>query len=368
MTCINIKNHKYAYFSILSIFLIIAVQSINCNSYCIFDKKTIFVDINNLSGIYDGTINYPFKSISDAIQYAKEYDTVFLFNGIYHERIKINKPITLIGENKESTILDGMYGGTVIYVYANNVEISGLTVRNSGSGFNYDSCGIYVYADKVLIYDTIIYGNFYGIHIDFSFESTSIYGNQIFNNERDGLIITNSRKFTISNNEIFENGKCGCYVDNSVQGVINNNILTFNTITGITFRESSNNDFRYNYLDGNFEYGINMNDSQSNDVFYNTIKNCARGVYLYDSGRNEIENNNFLENSKNHAFFHTVIGRLSINEIVSSGLNTWDENYWDNLDGNRIYAIEGVLSFFSQNIYILNYDRSPASKPYDFSR
>jgi len=347
------------------IFLIITAQSISCNSYCIFDRKTIFVDGDNLSGIYDGTINHPFKSISDAIQYAGEYDTIFVFNGIYHEKIKINKPITLIGENKKSTILDGLYGGTVIYVYANNVEISGITVRNSGPGFDYDSCGIYVYADKVVIYDTIIYGNFYGIHIDFSFESTSIYGNQICNNKRDGLIITNSRKFSISNNEIFENGKCGCYVDNSVLGIIDNNILTFNGISGITFWYSSDNYFRDNYLDGNLEFGVNMNNSHNNNVFYNTIKNCTRGIYLYDSGRNEIDNNNFLENSKNHAFFHIVIGRLSINEFVSFGLNTWYENYWDTWNGNGIYVIDGVLNFFSQSIHIINYDRSPAYKPYD---
>ena len=243
MASIIIKSGKWVYFSISSIFLIIAAQSIPCNSNCTSDRKTIFVDADNISGFYDGTISHPFRNISDALPYAGENEVIFVFSGLYSENIKINKPIALIGENKKSTILDGQYKGTVIEVYANNVEISGITVQNSGPGLDYDSCGIYVYADKVVIYNTIISSNYNGINIEYSFGSTSIYNNQICNNENDGLIITHCHNFFIYNNEIFENGENGCNVFYSIQGIIHNNILIFNDISGITFWGSSDNDF-----------------------------------------------------------------------------------------------------------------------------
>ena len=74
------KSNKWFYFLILSIFLIITFQSFNCNSCFISNKKTIFVDGDNLSGIYDGTINHPFRTISDALSYANENDAIFIFS------------------------------------------------------------------------------------------------------------------------------------------------------------------------------------------------------------------------------------------------------------------------------------------------
>jgi parallel beta-helix repeat protein len=360
------KSNKWFYFLILSIFLIITIQSFNCNSCFISNKKTIFVDGDNLSGIYDGTINHPFRTISDALSYANENDAIFIFNGLYLEKIEINKPISLIGENKKTTILDGSYLGTVIDVYANNVEITGITVRNSGPGFNYEACGIYVYADNVVIYDTIICGNYNGIHLDYSFESTSIYNNQICNNKEDGLIISHGCRFSIFNNEIFENGKNGCYVKYSEQGVIHNNLLESNEISGISLWESSDIDFNLNYLFENNEFGVYLSYSQKNKISKNTIKECTIGIYLYDSGGNKVSNNNFLENSKNHAFFNTFIRGFSINELFTCGLNNWKENYWDTWNGKGMYKIDGILYIFSRSIALKNFDLSPANKPFDY--
>jgi parallel beta-helix repeat protein len=358
------KSNKWFYFLILSIFLI-TFQSFNCNSCLISNKKTIFVDGDNLSGIYDGTINHPFRTISDALSYANENDAIFIFNGLYLEKIEINKPISLIGENKKSTILDSNYLGTVIDVYANNVEITGLTIRNSGPGFNYEASGIYVYADNVVIYDTIICGNYNGLHLDYSFESTSIFNNQICNNKEDGIIISHGCKFSIFNNEIFENGGNGCYVKYSEQGDIHNNILESNEISGITFWGSSDNDFNSNFLYNNNEFGIYMSYSQKNKISKNTIKECTQGIYLYDSGRNKVSNNNFLENSKNHALFNTFISSFSINKLFTCGLNSWKGNYWDTWSGKGIYKIDGVLNIFSRSIPLKNFDFAPLSKPFD---
>ncbi len=327
--------------------------------------ETVFVDDDNRSGIYDGTLDHPYRTIDDALKNAEESDVIFVFNGLYPERIKISTSIILIGENKKTTIVDGRGEGTVIDIYANNVEMSGFTIRNSGSGYSYEACGISVNADEVTISDMIISENYNGIHVDYSFQSTSVHHTQIYNNKKDGVIITYSNKFVISNNEIYENGRYGCIISNSIQGSITNNLLLDNNKSGITFWESSDNDLHHNLLEGNHEFGVLMNYSQNNDVYKNTIQDCSQGIYLYDSGTNEFYNNNFLKNTEGHAFFHTIIRRVSVDELQSSGRNVWSSNFWDTWDGNGAYVIQGTISIMSIDVTLKNVDRSPAQEPYD---
>ena len=60
-----------------------------------------------------------YSKIQDAIDNSSNGDTVYVYNGIYYEFILINKQITLRGEDKNNTIIEG--SGTpyiaVLYVY-----------------------------------------------------------------------------------------------------------------------------------------------------------------------------------------------------------------------------------------------------------
>ena len=76
---------------------------------------------------------YPGQSIQEAINSAQHGDTVLVHNGTYIEDVVVNKSISLIGENKENTIVYGSGNGTVIYVFADNVNISRFTIMNSGN-------------------------------------------------------------------------------------------------------------------------------------------------------------------------------------------------------------------------------------------
>ena len=78
----------------------------------------------------DGPGNY--SAIQDAITDAANGDTIFVYNGTYYENILIYKSIQLLGEEKNTTIIDGDKKGDVVQVMADNVTISGFTVKNGG--------------------------------------------------------------------------------------------------------------------------------------------------------------------------------------------------------------------------------------------
>src|SRR4030042_4338430 len=68
-----------------------------------------------------------YTRIQDAIDNASEGDTIFVYNGIYYERLQITKPLRLIGEQKQNTIIDGCHLGTGITIESNNTEVYRFT-------------------------------------------------------------------------------------------------------------------------------------------------------------------------------------------------------------------------------------------------
>lgn len=81
-----------------------------------------------------GLDNY--SKIQDAIDNASIGDTVFVFDDSspYYERIVIDKTINLIGENRDTTVIDGESGRTVITINNDNILIDNFTIKNGGTG------------------------------------------------------------------------------------------------------------------------------------------------------------------------------------------------------------------------------------------
>ncbi len=102
---------------------------------------TIYVDLNNTSGIEDGSFEHPYNTIQEGIAAAGSGDTVLVAEGLYNitERIRITKNgITLKGSGAENTIL--LAGDTCFYmlgVYKHRYGIENFTI--AGFTFNGDS-------------------------------------------------------------------------------------------------------------------------------------------------------------------------------------------------------------------------------------
>ena len=133
-----------------------------------------------------------YSVIQDAIDNASDGDTVYVYHGIYSDFstyyacIEIKKVISLTGENKFNTILNGTGYARVLTVDADDVSVSGFTIQNGGAPDfeGYSGWGIDISSGhrNIRIYDNIITENNIGIWIDDNSTDVLIYDNSIIGN------------------------------------------------------------------------------------------------------------------------------------------------------------------------------------------
>jgi len=178
----------------------------------------------------DGENNY--SSINHAIDSANNGDIIFVYDDSspYNENIVIDKSIKLIGENKETTIIDGSRSGDVITIIQNNVRISEFTIRNCGI----TSSGIDIKSSDNNILNNIFTKNHIGINL--INDRNEIVGNQIINQDigikikgRKNTVInntiTNSRSYGIHLNNGFENNIDGAKIGKNCYGIFIDGII-----------------------------------------------------------------------------------------------------------------------------------------------
>jgi len=98
-----------------------------------------------------------YTKIQDAINASSDGDIVFVYDDSspYYESLIINKSITLKGENKNTTIIDGTISNTsLITIESSDIYIGDFTIRNSSRYY----WGIFfeIKCNRVSIIDNII--------------------------------------------------------------------------------------------------------------------------------------------------------------------------------------------------------------------
>jgi len=242
----------------------------------------------------NGPGNY--SKIQEAIDIASDNDTIFVYHGTYFENIIITKSIELIGEDKNTTIINGNGAGTVINISVNYVNISGFTIKNS----SVESEGIKIRTNYNIIYDCNISSNkHYGLYLDANPTHNIIKFNTFFNNSF-GIFTNNANLNNISSNTFTGNTDYGIYLSTSYDNLISDNKFTENN------------------------YGIRIKGSERNTITKNLIMNNNYGLYFCCGTLNNLAYNNvFIYNPEWNAY-----DRLG---------NTWDNgiigNYWDDYTG-----------------------------------
>jgi len=202
--------------------------------------------------------------------------TIKVDSGIYNELVNVKKALKIVGENKETTIIDGNEAGIVVNLTSTSVTITGFTIRNGGEGYvgiQMDTSG--------------------GHNISGNIVSNCVYGIDLFES---------------SNN------------------IVVGNILLDNGMIGISLAYSSNNNISDNYIYGS-TYGIKIDSSSvDNDVFSNTVSETSYGIVMNNSGTNIVGSNN-------------VSGKVTgIYSTYSSGNNVIGNIVWESAFAIEFYG------------------------------
>lgn len=237
-----------------------------------------------------------FSSIQEAINspVVKDGDTIFVYNGTYYENLVINKNnLTLLGEDKDTTIIDGGGTGTVVEITAKDAKINGFTIRNGGP--TYFGISIYYSSNNKLTGNNIT-NNYGSIHLFYSSNNT-VSNNNVTNNY-DGISIYNAFNNTLSDNSITNNFNYGIHLSDSSNNIISSNTVTNNYWYGIYLGNASSNILFGNIVSNNGEDGIILEvGSNNNSLSSNNITNNDSGITLYSSSNNTISGNNIANNS-----------------------------------------------------------------------
>ncbi len=285
--------------------LIVTIFPVSGNQ--ILDSNLVQLPLGNTLYVGgSGPDNY--TRIQDAIDNASNGDTVFVYDDSspYYENVVVNESITLRGENKKTTVIDGRNIDFVVNVSANGVTITGFKIVKSGTGVD-GFAGISVdHASNCYINENIIEDNYDGIFVYYSSHCT-ITGNIVNNNYYMGINVGYYSHYTH----------------------IANNKVTNTSIFGINIHK--------------------INDSVICEM--NHIERTGyTGIHLYKSNSNTIRYNNFIRN-RHHAYY-----------VDCS--NNWSGNFWNR---PRIFpkVIFGRKDTFDRFYNMIDFDWHPAREPYD---
>ena len=81
-----------------------------------------------------------FNTIQQAIDAASSGDIIFVCNGTYYEHLTIGKSLSLIGENKLYTTIDGNSTGDVVSITSDDTRIVNFTIQYGYSGISLLHC------------------------------------------------------------------------------------------------------------------------------------------------------------------------------------------------------------------------------------
>jgi parallel beta-helix repeat protein len=251
------------------------------------------------------TIHVPsdYARIQWAVGNASAGDTIIVSSGIYSEHVIIDKSLTLIGENGNTTI-DGNGTGHVVTINADSVTICGFTVQKSGP--NWGEAGIHLLNSRWcnISYNTLTQ-NTHGIWADHYSNNNLIAGNNIYNNSV-GMGLIDSSSNIITNNYINSNENCGMGLENANDTIVASNIAKNN------------------------EYGVWLRYCTNFTVVGNTLADNWGGIYLDSSDSNTIFHNNLINNT------HQLINNTHQTEIINSAsiwADDFEGNYWSNYVG-----------------------------------
>jgi len=352
-----------------------------------------------------------YSTITAAIGNASEGDKIYVKIGTYYENLVITKSLSLSGENRDTTIIDGGQVESVVVIHHNYVNITGFTIQNGDSltrpsiypeahvgihllHVNYcnvtgnnvinNGYGVWLYGSSSnIISDNNLTNNGVGIKTNDSSNNNNIIGNNVVNNTlsghqylgKVGIIITDSFNNTLKNNIISENGANFGVTSHPLQHYLQHylhQIDDSNTVNGkpIVYWINRTNEVvpinagyvalvnctgitvQNQDISGN-NRGITLAFTKNSKIIQNTITKNSLGIELVHSSENIIVNNSITENSNDgislndYSNNNKVAGNIISNNRYGIGLQYYNSN--NSISENDITQNSVGFTTFSSN-------------------
>ncbi len=287
----------------------------------------------------------PGESIQAALTRAAPGDTVRVARGHYAENLRIDKPLSLIGQGRPT--VDGRGKGDTIRIAAEDVSVEGFIVADSGADLGEQNAGIYIQpgshrarvsrcdfsytlfglwiekAKDVVIEDNLITGK--------RDRDSSQRGNGIqLYNTTGARILRNNISFVrdaiyvdVSHNAIFRGNRMhhsryGTHYMNSYRNLWEDNDTYYNR-GGLALMEVRDQVVRNNRAWGNSDHGIMLRTIQDAVVENNIVAGNARGFFIYDAEYNTLRGNLVVDNQVGmHVWAGSVRNVVEKNDFIAN--------------------------------------------------
>jgi parallel beta-helix repeat protein len=274
-----------------------------------------------------------YATIQEAIDANETLDghAIFVEAGTYYENVVVNKTVSLMGEDRSTTIIDGREKiEDTFLINADNVSMSEFTIRNA---YRDASC-VHVQSNRNNIFDNVITGGL-----------------------SDGIILWHSNSSIVLGNFITEK-HASIILDGSEDNVVEGNVIAGNMFGIMLWGGSLNNTIKDNTLESG---GIDLSYAYQNTIEGNLVKNNYYGVYLtgyVNTSENRIFGNTIESNNigiwlqhydvdpDNNSFYHNnfINNSMQVLHENTGILNVWDDgypsggNYWSDYNGTDFYS------------------------------
>ncbi|MGD0496494.1 MAG: right-handed parallel beta-helix repeat-containing protein [Candidatus Bathyarchaeia archaeon] len=199
---------------------------------CLFTTQSSYLKAHasNSFPVHNLNTGLNYTTIAEAIAANETLsgDTIFVEKGVYNESIWVEKQLHLVGEDRETTIIDGNMANEVIWLLP-GASVTNFTVRHGFYGIRAYSFGLLPqYGGTSIINNKVEDALYAGIVLGKVYNNT-IMDNIITNNILSGIHIWSSTNNTITNNTVFNNGHGIDFYGYCRDNVLRNNTISDNT-------------------------------------------------------------------------------------------------------------------------------------------
>ena len=305
---------------------------------------------NTINGAPRCTLNEIYASNNNTIEDNIFINTGISVYDSYQNTVENNtvneKPLVYL-ENVSDYVVT--YTGQIVAVNYNNITVSGLDIYNTSSGVEFWKTNNSAVLDNTIIgcftgvgivsssnnkiHENAIERNWYGIGLN-SGNNNQVKANDVISNNC-GISVFHSNNNDIIKNRIENSGyNGGIWLRyNSNYNTVVGNQIRDNEEEGVSLCSSNNNSIAHNNITNNSR-GIYTHRSNNNSITQNNVNKNIQGACLYYSNGNILYFNNFIDNTDNTYFYDSTNTWNSTSKITytykSAQYTNYTGNYWDN--------------------------------------